>query len=123
MASATITISDEQWSAAEEAFYAKLEETGLGRAMPRARIDLIYSIIDTWEEMTPAQRRERSANAYFWRSKYMIISASADDEGQLVDSATMKPVVAHEDLFGVIRAVHEQSAHVVRACLCCLNRY
>ena len=109
----SIVITDAQWAAAKQAFYERIEESGLGRAMSSERYELIMCVLKSWDSITPAERREMSCNAYFWHSKFKVASAGDDDDGQLLAIDTMKPVVTHENLFETIKNVH------IASTLCC----
>ena len=109
----SFVITDAQWAAAKQAFYEMIEESKLGRAMSSERYELIMCILKSWDNITPAERREMSSNAYFWHSKFKVASAGDADDGQLLAIDTMKPVVTHENLFETIKNVHIDST------LCC----
>lgn len=122
------TVSDAQWAAAQKSFYEQIDGMeGRAKSMDDDKHALIMSILDTWDEMSSSERRERSGNAHFWRNKYIVSRVSPESNGELLEASSNKLVVKHSDLFEVIKTVHVHSTcvcaaqHVHRAlcdCVC-----
>ena len=122
------TISEEQWAAAQQLFYEQIDGMeGRAKSMDDEKYELIVSILDTWDEMSNSERRERSGNAHFWRNKYVVSRASPESNGELLEASSNKLVVKHGDLFEIIKTIHLHSTcvhvhvHVHRAVCDCVH--
>ena len=90
---------------------------GRAQSMVDEKHELICSILDTWDEMSNSERRERSGNAHFWESKYVTSRTSSEGDGELLllEASSNKLVVKHSNLFEAIKRVHVHSTCVVSA--------
>jgi hypothetical protein len=114
-------ISDEQWEEARRLFAESLPESA---GMPVEKRDDILRLLDTWDDLSPSERREQSkGNHMYWDGKYMVVGDSATEpavlcykETGVTDITQVKQVAAREELFDCILKVHTSSAPA--ACLC-----
>ena len=68
--SATEPITDEQWKAARVTFMANMSGN---EGITKAKYDQIVEVLSGWDDMTPAERREKAAgNQSYWYKKYSV---------------------------------------------------
>ena len=124
--SATEPITDEQWEAARVAFMANMSGN---EGITKAKYDQIVEVLSGWDDMTPAERREKAAgNQSYWYKKYSVSTIGTNLELLMIETggekkadtdgagdedveltAAMKRCSHQDRMFEDIKAVHMES--------------
>ena len=101
--------TDEQWAEAQRLFDEKLKKSQCA-TLTKEKHDRILELLDSWDELTPTQRRDMTnGNHQYWKSKYDASLGEGGDDRFLVLRTSGKRVVHQECLFDSIKSVHVQS--------------
>ena len=110
-------ISEAQWEMAGELFESKLNKDC---GMTEEKYELVTELLSNWDEMSVAERRERSGgNHVYWRKKYQVVGGmlcyvSTDDASQAEaeDVLSVKQVSHQGSMFDDIKMIHCASKRV-----------
>ena len=108
VSSGGMEVTEAMWEAAGEKFYEKLPvDCGLSDE----KYSTIKSLLVNWDDLSPADRRDRSGgNHIFWSKKYQVVEDRLCYKVATDDALDIKQVSCVETIFEDIKSVHTTSA-------------
>ena len=97
-------VTEAMWEAAGEKFYEKLP---IDCGLSDEKYSTIKSLLVNWDDLSPADRRDRSGgNHIFWSKKYQVVEDRLCYKVATDDALDIKQVSCVETILEDIKSVH-----------------